>query len=94
MTTIFLTKTNCTNCGKQSTFERFDTVFDDKLTVEFKSGVEIDIEIQDIRNGDQLRGVTSLIGGFSYLRIDFDCEYTYNNINNVVDIIINKEWTT
>ncbi len=25
---------------------------------------------------------------------DFDCEYTYNNINNVVDIIINKEWTT
>ncbi|HEL1740517.1 hypothetical protein ACMZ6Z_02955 [Streptococcus pluranimalium] len=45
MTTIFLTKTNCTNCGKQSTFERFDTVFDDKLTVEFKSGVEIDIEI-------------------------------------------------
>ncbi len=70
------------------------TVFDDKLTVEFKSGVEIDIEIQDIRNGDQLRGVTSLIGGFSYLRIDFDCEYTYNNINNVVDIIINKEWTT
>lgn len=70
------------------------TVFDDKLTVEFKSGVEIDIEIQDIRNGDQMRGVTSLIGGFSYLRIDFDCEYTYNNINNVVDIIINKEWTT
>ena len=63
------------------------TVFDDKLTVEFKSGVEIDIEIQDIRNGDQMRGVTSLIGGFSYLRIDFDCEYTYNNINNVVDII-------
>ncbi len=70
------------------------TVFDDKLTVEFKSGVEIDIEIQDIRNGDQMRGVTSLIGGFSYLRIDFDCEYTYNNINNVVDIIINKAWTT
>ena len=59
------------------------TVFDDKLTVEFKSGVEIDIEIKDIRNGDQMRGVTSLIGGFSYLRIDFDCEYTYN-----------KEWTT
>ena len=59
------------------------TVFDDKLTVEFKSGVEIDIEIQDIRNGDQMRGVTSLIGGFSYLRIDFDCEYTYN-----------KAWTT
>ena len=41
-----------------------------------------------------MRGVTSLIGGFSYLRIYFDCEYTYNNINNVVDIIINKEWTT
>ena len=27
MTTIFLTKTNCTNCGKQSTFERFDRVY-------------------------------------------------------------------
>ena len=48
---------------------------------------------KDIRNGDQLRGVTSLIGGFSYLRIDFDCEYTYNNINNVVDIIIGSVTT-
>lgn len=38
-----------------------------------------------------MRGVTSLIGGFSYLRIDFDCEYTYNNINNVVDIKIRKD---
>ncbi|HEL2361498.1 TPA: CpXC domain-containing protein [Streptococcus suis] len=27
MTTIFLTKTNCTNCGKQSTFERYDRVY-------------------------------------------------------------------
>ncbi|SUN04482.1 Uncharacterised protein [Streptococcus agalactiae] len=27
MTTIFLTKPNCTNCGKQSTFERFDRVY-------------------------------------------------------------------
>ena len=27
MTTIFLTKTNCTNCGKQSTFERLDRVY-------------------------------------------------------------------
>ena len=27
MTTIFLTKTNCTNCGKQSIFERFDRVY-------------------------------------------------------------------
>ena len=38
-----------------------------------------------------MRGVTSLIGGFSYLRIDFDCEYTYNNINNVVDITACRE---
>ena len=30
MTTIFLTKTNCTNCGKQSTFERFDRVYEVK----------------------------------------------------------------
>ena len=27
MTTIFLTRTSCSNCGKQSTFERFDMVF-------------------------------------------------------------------
>ena len=40
-----------------------------------------------------MRGVTSLIGGFSYLRIDFDCEYTYNNINNVVDISLSKKAT-
>ena len=31
MTTIFLTKTNCTNCGKQSTFERFDRVYAVKI---------------------------------------------------------------
>ncbi|HFN9751470.1 TPA: CpXC domain-containing protein [Streptococcus pyogenes] len=27
MTTIFLTRTSCSNCGKQSTFERFDRVY-------------------------------------------------------------------